>query len=192
MSEHSLYSPEHSPESFSIVLARAEDADGIFDVRRDAWLQTYPNVAEGITEEDIKLAVDGANGEKRERSIERFQRSLESEHNTWTRYVAKENDTVIGFVAPDTTSGQRRVGALYVSPSAQGKGVGHMLLEKAIAWHGRDEDIFLHVATYNEKAIAFYKKHGFVLTEADVTDFAATLPSGNVIPEFEMILKRIV
>jgi GNAT superfamily N-acetyltransferase len=60
--------------------------------------------------------------------------------------------------------GRRRVGALYVLPSAQGSGIGHALLERNLAWHGDDRDVYLTVAAYNERARRFYARHGFVVT----------------------------
>lgn len=95
---------------------------------------------------------------------------------------------VVGFVAPGIMDGQRRIGAIYVLPGMQGRGIGSKLLEKAINWHGRNEDIFLHVASYNSNAIDFYKRNGFTETDRDIIDETANQSGDKEIPEIEMVL----
>lgn len=85
--------------------------------------------------------------------------------------------------------GQRRIGAIYVLPGEQGKGTGSKLLQKAVDWYGRDEDIFLHVASYNQQSIDFYKHHGFETTGTHITDDDAITSGSKPIPEIEMVLK---
>ena len=78
---------------------------------------------------------------------------------------------IAGFTAPFVEArGRRRVGALYVPPSAQGSGIGHALLERNLAWHGDDQDVYLTVAAYNERARRFYARHGFVVTGGPAGD----------------------
>ncbi|MEZ4113999.1 MAG: GNAT family N-acetyltransferase [Candidatus Paceibacterota bacterium] len=53
-----------------------------------------------------------------------------------------------------------------------------------------DKDIVVWVASYNQKAISFYKKLGFVKTDKDMSSQFHKLPSGKFIPEIDMILRR--
>lgn len=55
---------------------------------------------------------------------------------------------------------------IYVSPEFQAKGLGKVLMRRAIETaESREKDyIWLGVWEKNEKAIAFYKKNGFVIT----------------------------
>ena len=121
--------------------------------------------------------------------IENWQRGLagETEEGERMTFVARVNGEIAGYTSPHTIDGQRRIGALYVSPKAQGKGVGTKLLEKAVAWHGRERDVFLHVLGYNQNAINFYERFGFEKTGREIPDepeYGVTLP-----PEIEIVLR---
>jgi hypothetical protein len=55
---------------------------------------------------------------------------------------------------------------------------------------GSAKDVSVNVAAYNQKAIGFYERMGFVKTnKANVCDPASRLPSGKIIPEIEMVKK---
>ncbi len=173
----------------SIERASPEDAADLYDVRVQTWLATYPNEEYGITVEDIQNQVVGRKGEIRESGIKRWRQRLESNVNDSAMFVARVDNKIIGFTAPRIQDGQRRLGALYVLPEAQGLGAGAKLMEQAINWHGRDNDIYLHVAIYNHNAIGFYEHMGFEKTDNHVFSNAAQLDNGKTIPEIEMVLK---
>ncbi len=189
MTEQNTTKQELDRMPHSVQPAKPEDAEGIFDVQRLTWIATYPNAEAGITEEDIRVRVEGEHGELIPQKIERWRSGIEATGNERATFVVRDNDKVVGFVAPGIRDGQRRIGAIYVLPETQGKGVGGKLLQKALEWHGRDEDIFLHVATYNHNAIDFYKKNGFEETGNEIKDEVAQLDNGKEIPEIEMVLK---
>jgi ribosomal protein S18 acetylase RimI-like enzyme len=189
MSEATMAKQEFDNQAVQVEVAKPEDAEGVFDVQRLTWLATYPNTEAGITEEDIRVRVEGEHGELIPQKIERWRKGIEAAGSERATFVVRDNDKVVGFVAPAIRDGQRRIGAIYVLPETQGKGVGGKLLQKALEWHGRDEDIFLHVATYNHNAIDFYKKNGFEETGTEIKDEVAQLGSGKEIPEIEMVLK---
>jgi ribosomal protein S18 acetylase RimI-like enzyme len=171
--------------------ALLQDAESVTDVHRRTWLATYPNAEAGITEEDIRIRVDGEHDELKPLRLEQWRKSIETADGSRTVFVARQEGKVVGFCAPGIISGQRRIGAIYVLPEAQSNGLGSQLLEKAIEWHGRSEDIFLRAATYNEQAIGFYKRNGFEETGRVVQDEseAVKLRGAVAIPEIEMVLK---
>jgi Predicted P-loop ATPase fused to an acetyltransferase len=169
--------------------ATPADAEAIYDVQRQSWLATYPNAERGITKEDIRIKIEGEHGELKDQIIQKWRKRIEGGVEQRAVFVAQDRDEVVGFVAPVVRNDQRRIGAIYLLPEAQGKGIGKQLLERAIEWHGRDDDIYLHVIAYNDNAITFYERNGFVQTDAEVNDNAAQLPGGKSMPEIEMVLR---
>jgi len=182
---------EFDDRAVSVERATPEDAEGVFSVQRQTWLATYPNAEAGITEEDIRVRIEGEHGELVPQKLERWRSGIENPGDNRAVFVVRDNNKVVGFVSPGIIDGQRRIGAIYVLPETQGKGVGGKLLKEALAWHGRDEDIFLHVATYNQNAIDFYKKNGFEETGKEIRDTVAQLGNNKEIPEIEMVLKAV-
>jgi len=173
---------------WSIGQAASSDAAGVYDVMRTTWLSTYPNEALGISVESIRVRIEGERGEDVPGRIERWRQAIDDPDRHV--FVAKQGDRVLGYVAPFYDENERhcRVGGLYVLPEAQGKGLGHQLLEAAIASIGREHDIYLHVVTYNLRTIDFYARHGFVETGRDMTGSTPGLQDGRYIPEMEMVL----
>lgn len=175
---------EFTRQPIEVERAKPEDAEAVFDVQRQTWLATYPNDEFGITYEDIRKRLEGENGELIPQKVQRWKEGIESSGERRETFVVRENGKIIGFVAPGIVNEQRRIGAIYVLPEAQGKGIGGALLKKSIEWHGRNEDIFLRVASYNQNAIDFYRRNGFIETDNKIED-DGTPP----IPEIEMVLK---
>ena len=188
-SETTPMTPERTRQPLEAEPAKPDDAAEVFDVQRRTWLDTYPNAEAGVTYDDLKVRLEGENGELIPQKVERWKEGIESTGEKRATFVVRDNGKIVGFVAPGIMGGQRRIGAIYVLPEAQGKGVGGKLLQKSIEWHGRDEDIFLHVASYNQNAIDFYKKYGFEQTDNEIVDEAALQNGHAPIPEVEMVLK---
>ena len=180
--------PEQDNQPIIVEPARPDDAEAVFNVQRLTWLDTYPNDEAGITKEDIRKRIEGEHGELIPKKIERWKSGIEVTGEKRAIFVVRDSGKIVGFVAPGIMDGQRRIGAIYVLPEAQGKGVGGKLLQGAVNWHGRSEDIFLHVASYNQNAIDFYMRNGFEETGKPIKDEMAK-GDEKEIPEIEMVLR---
>ncbi len=187
--EFATMTQEFSKQPLEVEVAKPEDAAEVFDVQRRTWLDTYPNEKAGVTYEDLKTRLEGENGELIPQKVERWKQGIESTGEERATFIVRDGGKIVGFVAPGIMDGQRRIGAIYVLPEAQGKGIGGDLLQKSLEWHGRDEDIFLRVASYNQNAIDFYKRHGFEQTDTKVEDDTAIQNGMTPIPEVEMVLR---
>ena len=97
-----------------------------------------------------------------------FERLLAE--NNGLVYVADSEDVVIGYMALQQITHSAvqarsplQLWQLYVIPAFQGSGVAAQLIDAALAHaRGRKHDvIWLGVSEHNDRAIAFYRKHGF-------------------------------
>ena len=171
--------------------AAPDDAEAITELLRVTWLATYPNAAAGLTCENIRQRVEGDHGERLAEKTAKWRQRIAAQAGKPSAFVARSNGDVVGFVFPSVIDGQSRVGVLYVLPQMQGQGIGGRLLKKVLDWYGDGTDIYLRVATYNRRAIEFYQKYGFVLTDAKVKDEGSVV-DGKQIPEREMVRPRLI
>lgn len=166
--------------------AKPDDIYDIRSVRKTTWLSTYPNKKYGITLDDIKSRFVDDNNIEGKKQIEATKKHLENPD--LHTFVAKVDEKVVGFVVAKVEEENNRIIAIYVLPLYQGKGVGEKLINTAFNWLNsrKKQDVLVNVVTYNSNAINFYEKCGFVSTGKDVSDPAAKLPSGKIMPEVEM------
>lgn len=171
--------------NIAVIIATPDDVVGIMDVQRITWLDTYPNEEAGITREDVAARFDFSD-EERNTYIEKRRQSLTMDPDSHY-WVAKEGDNVVGFCGVQKFESINEVGALYVLPEYQGNGIGKRLFEEGLKWLGDEKKIKIEAASYNIKAIKFYKSFGFIETGNPVTSAPHVLPSGMTIPETELI-----
>ena len=157
--------PVQRPE---ITKATVNDIDGMAKVQHDTWIATYPNEEQGVTADYIMQRVSNSQTPERK---DFWKESLNrKDTGVW---VAKYKGKVVGFCVMKKTGTYNSLEAIYVLPGNQGGGAGPELIEAALPWGDKDKDTRVEVASYNERAINFYKKYGFVLSEE-------TGQSGNI------------
>lgn len=139
---------------FKIEPIQPSDIREATEMRLASWLDTYVNEEMGITRGWLETII--ADEKSEERMLKREKRGAEG-------WVARDNHgDIIGVSLPFVMEdGTQRVGGLYVAKEWHGKGVGGALMQKAINFHDPTKPIVLGVATYNERAKAFYRKWGF-------------------------------
>lgn len=173
-------------DKIEIVPAVPEDARGIQEMHYQTWLATYPNEELGITREDIE---DRFKERMSEAGIAKRREQLANQPEDKITLVAKKDKKIVGWCGAAKYPDRNQLTAIYVLPEYHGKGVGFKLWEKAKEFLDFSKDTFVQVATYNARAIAFYKKLGFEDTSKRFTDERFKMKSGAVIPEMEMVIK---
>ena len=98
-----------------------------------------------------------------------------------------DDGTVKGFISIDG----REIKKLFVEPVLQGKSIGSALLDYALNNHKIE---FLWALEKNTKAISFYKKHGFHITnerkpEDETTEYLIKLVKGENYADLESTLQ---
>jgi len=155
--------PSHESDKrlFEVYEASPDDALGIEYMRYQSWLDTYPNDECGLTREFIeKWFVPQLAEAGMEATRQRIAETLDDPDAI--QLVAKDDSgKVIGTARATRGEKGRKVFMFYVDKSAHGTGVSSEIMTGLLGWLGDEEDISLTIASYNERARAFYKKFGF-------------------------------
>ena len=181
----SMNETEKEP-AIEIGPATVEDVPGLQAVWHKTWLATYPNEKAGITVEDIEDRYKDAYSEER---MEKRREQIRNPEPGSTFLAAREGERIIGLCRVLASPDRNKLGAIYVLPGYQGKGIGRKLWKEAEKFLDLSKDTFVEVVEYNENAIGFYKKLGFVDSGRIFHDEKFVMKSGAVLPEMEMILK---
>lgn len=165
-----------------------DDVPQINEVFYRAFLSAHVNTELGITAEDIDTFFkDRANPIEIKHRAYKLAHQLDNEKFL----VAKAENKVIGVCRLVVHDEYNQLQAMYVLPEWQGRGVGTAFWSEALTFFDASKEIVVHVAIYNENAIGFYKKLGFIDTGKRFTEQRHCMPiSGVLIPEMEMRLRR--
>lgn len=152
---------EAAAGSVTIRRAVADDADALAHLHVDVWEDAY-----------IGLIPDRIFHERRATIPERVDRwRLNLATSPATTTVVEDETGLIGFASigpgrDDDIAIEEEVWALYVRAAWWGRGVGHALIAATLA----ERRAYLWVLDGNQRAIAFYCRHGFVADGASRTD----------------------
>jgi ribosomal protein S18 acetylase RimI-like enzyme len=140
-----------------------------------SWRDTYPNDEYGVSRRWVEertaawLTPEGIEG------------SLEHSKNIYGKpfhlhRIAIDDGEIVGIVHASKFDGKQHLEALYVDKAYYGTGLAKRLMEQALAWCDVSWPIDLQVATYNERAKAFYRKYGFKEVAGTEELFADMIP----------------
>ena len=163
-----------------IRAARVADASQIAVVQVRSWQGAYRGLLP-------QAYLDGLDPAQR---VGRWERSLaEAEDRRDGVLVADASGAVLGFVgyspSRDGDADPARVGqidAIYLLPSAWGKGVGRLLMDAALARlaEARFDEVTLWVLDSNVRARRFYEAGGWLADEARKIDDSRGFPIAQV------------
>ncbi len=161
--------------SYEIREATIDDVETIRAMQAQSWRDTYRNDELGVTEE--WLAGETAKWftpEWMEKSYEKLGEVFADSQQFYR--VADSGDEVVGLVHASTKpDGTRHLDGLYTAKETHGTGLAQRLMELVDEWAAGSE-IDLEVASYNERAKAFYRKCGFVETGETDELFRGKMP----------------
>ena len=170
-----------------ILKAKPEDAEGSLEVYYQSWLATYPNKKYGITTNDIKYIYKDRH--KKTKILEQ-QEKIKNHSKELLRFVAKDEKKVVGVCSIIVNKDKNQLKSIYLLPAYQGKGIGKLFWNNAKKTVNPKKKTIIQIATYNTKAINFYKKIGFSDTKKRFKDKKFRMKSGALSPEMEMLLKK--
>ncbi len=174
-------------KEIKIRKALPQDAEEIQEVLYKTWLNTYPNENHGITKEDIEERYKNTFTDE---AVNKMADEIANPPEGQLFLVAKDGDTVVALCRAVRSSKINRLRTIYILPEYQSKGIGKTLWIEALNHFDPNKDIVVDVISYNEKAIAFYKKLGFSETGKIFQDEKLKLKSGAIFPKTEMVIKR--
>lgn len=173
---------EHEPlPQPTIVRPTIDDVESYRRMQMQSWVDTYPNVAEGVSMEWVKARADAyLTPEAIERSKERVQLFLDDPTHQFI-YVAKVGDASVGMINTTKIDGHQRLEALYVDKAYYGTGLAQKLIDEGLRQLDMNEPTVLEVVAYNKRAQGFYQKNGFEILPGSEHYYAEMLPSLKMI-----------
>lgn len=146
---------------YTIQNVREADIDAMVKMHAQSWLDTYPNETAGISRQWVQEYVDGwSSPESLERRRLRVKEYANNSDALWQTAKDDEN-AIIGIISAFRDDQTQKVGAVYVDKSYYGSGLAQQLMDIIIEWADPVRPIELEVASYNERAKAFYRKYQF-------------------------------
>jgi len=150
--------------TFRLRAPQLRDAREIAELHVATWRETYTHLLpEGFIDDEHARA-----------RLQMWTSMLESPRDDWCLRIAEEDGRIIGLASAGPSSasaGQepsrpRQLYMLYVIVAEHGRGAGQALLDAVIG----DEPAMLWVAKANPRAIAFYRRNGFVFDGVEQQD----------------------
>ena len=173
-------------KDYKIRKAESGDVLDLHNIYLTTWLNTYPNKELNITEEDIKFKFESRLTPEK---IEERKLKISNIGENELMLVVEKDNELIALCNAVQRENYNQLQAIYVLPEYQGFGLGWALWKESQRIFNSKKDTIVHVASYNEKAINFYKKLGFQSTGKIFLDEKFKLRNGAMIPELEMIIK---
>jgi len=160
-SEESIVTGGNHPEGSVIIRPwEREDLENVRRITWETWLAAY---AAFIPESDLRWYLD------RHYTVQALGELMASGH--FRGLLAVEREIALGYAKvqfhPD--DGRCYLSSLYVIPTAQGKGVGKLLLVRAesIAREFGVDEIWLGVMVQNTQALDWYTRLGFTFVREE-------------------------
>ncbi len=161
--------------AFTIELPKEGDEREIGPMHVQSWKESYLNPELGLTEESIDDMVGylATDLEYRKNTI---IEALAHPDKVLYRVVKNNNNKIVGFLHCIKNEEFNEFGGIYLLDEAKGSGIGGRLMDEFLAWADKDKPSQLDVFSFNDRAIGYYAKYGFVKTDKPVQFYQDKLP----------------
>jgi len=148
---------------------QTEDAESVTEIYIDSWRQTYASALEpSVLESEI---------------VKRFsvEKQVEeaADQDIITLVATRDNKIIGASLSTMDERHQAWIDRIHVLDAYRGKGIAGDLLKATLVKHSGLQSIALKVIEGNDRAIAFYEKHGF--SKTDLIENAETIGGANAI-----------
>ncbi|RLQ92228.1 GNAT family N-acetyltransferase [Planomicrobium sp. Y74] len=135
---------------FKIRNMKAKDIKDVQQVAKTSWNDTYEGIIPALIQENFLNSAY---------SDEMMKRRLDVS----SLYVAEAEAQIVGFAnfSKVKEEGEMELGAIYLLPEFQGKGVGTALLNEGIKNAQNASRVFINVEKENKTGVTFYKAKNF-------------------------------
>ncbi len=123
----------------------------------ETWLETYPNTEYNITKDDVYSAF----WTKKQR-LEKREKRLNEKEDSDTFLMAKIGNSITWVAKWKVYPDFNELEAIYILPRFQRKWIGKILWNTMQSYFLKDIPTIVRVASYNSKALEFYKQLGFL------------------------------
>jgi ribosomal protein S18 acetylase RimI-like enzyme len=169
---------------YTISRTQPNDVESALRMRAQSWLDTYPNEENGVSEDFVRTRIqtwmDPVRVETQRMSVENADDS-----RVLHRVARDEQGNIVGMIAASKERPFQKIHALYVDKAHHGTGVAAQLMNESLAWFDSGRPVVLEVASYNDRAIAFYRKHGFSELKGSEHLFADEVPAIDMVRKGE-------
>jgi ribosomal protein S18 acetylase RimI-like enzyme len=140
-----------------------QDVPAVSRLLGDSWRHTYGP----IVGEETAIRISGEH-----HAPDRLVAELAD--NDMMSFVAERSDrAIVGYAMAQLKDGDIKLDRLHVDKSEFGTGVAVDLLHAVLAAHAGMPSIALEVLEGNDRALAFYRKHGFEVVERQAASHGA-------------------
>jgi len=171
--------------NLTIRKATIDDIPAVRQLLYDTWLATYVNDELGVTQEVLKEWMKDLSDPAKIKAIRKKMNNF-SPHDIYV--VAFVDDELAGMCKLVRHGEGHELKAIYVLPKYQKMGIGMKLWQEVSAQSPDDvRHVIVHVVSYNQPAINFYQRLGFVQRGGVFYQDRYIMPNGVKLPLLEMV-----
>ncbi len=161
--------------AFKIEEPKIGDVVALAQMHIKSWKETYITPESGLTEEmvDELLGHFLTNTDFRKNTI---SESLENPERVLYRVVRNNKGEIVGFMHCSKSKEFNELEGIYLLDEIKGSGIGGKLMEEFLSWIDKNKPTRLEVFSFNDRAIGFYTKYGFIKTDKPAQMWKDILP----------------